>query len=119
MHPDVEAHIRSFPAETQEKLLALRAYLMNAVPGMEETKSYGIPTFKLNGKNFIHYAGYARHIGFYPGAGPIKELSEEVAAFKHAKGSIQFPLDSDLPFDFIQKIVDLKIANTIKKSGKV
>lgn len=116
MHPEVEAHIRSFPEETQEKLLALRSFLMKAVPGLEETKSYGIPTFKWNGKNFIHYAGYAHHIGFYPGAGPIKELSKDVAAFKHAKGSIQFRLDADLPFDFIQKIIDWKLANT-KKSA--
>jgi uncharacterized protein YdhG (YjbR/CyaY superfamily) len=74
MHPEVEAHIRSFPKETQEKLEELRSFLLNAVDGMEETKSYGIPTLKLNGKNFIHYAGYAHHIGLYPGAGPILSL---------------------------------------------
>jgi uncharacterized protein YdhG (YjbR/CyaY superfamily) len=114
MHPEVEAHIHSFPKETQEKLLELRSYLMNAVEGMEETKNYGIPTFKFNGKNFIHYAGYARHIGFYPGAGPIKELSEELKGFKFAKGSIQFPLNVELPFDLIQKIIQIKLKD-IKK----
>lgn len=114
MHPEVEAHIRSFPKETQEKLLELRTFLENAVEGMEETKNYGIPTFKLNGKNFIHYAGYAHHIGFYPGAGPIKELSEDLKGFKFAKGSIQFPLNKELPFDLIQKIIQIKL-NSIKK----
>ena len=54
MHPEVETHIHSFPKETQEKLLALRSFLMNSVEGLEETKNYGIPTFKLNEKNFIH-----------------------------------------------------------------
>jgi uncharacterized protein YdhG (YjbR/CyaY superfamily) len=114
MHPEVEAHIRSFPKETQEKLLELRSYLMNAVEGMEETKSYGIPTFKLNGKNFIHYAGYAHHIGFYPGAGPIKQLSEELNGLKFAKGSIQFPLNKELPVELIQKILEIKLKD-IKK----
>ena len=109
MHPEVAEHIHSFPKETQEKLLALRSYLMNAVEGLEETKSYGIPTFKLNGKNFIHYAGYAHHIGLYPGAGPIKELKEVLQGYKFAKGSIQLPLKSELPFDLIQKIIDLKL----------
>ncbi len=116
MHPEVEAHIRSFPKETQEKLLALRSFLLDAVPGLEETKSYGIPTLKLNGKNFIHYAGYARHIGFYPGAGPIKQLSSELLNFNYAKGSIQFPLNVELPFELIQKIIDLKLLGT-KKSA--
>jgi uncharacterized protein YdhG (YjbR/CyaY superfamily) len=109
MHPEVEAHIQSFPKETQEKLLTLRSFLMNSVEGLEETKNYGIPTFKRNGKNFIHYAGYAKHIGFYPGAGPIKELSEELKVYTFAKGSIQFPLTKELPFDLIQKIIDLKL----------
>ncbi|MCX8487232.1 MAG: DUF1801 domain-containing protein [Crocinitomicaceae bacterium] len=109
MHPEVAAHIHSFPKETQEKLLALRSFLMNSVEGLEETKNYGIPTFKRNGKNFIHYAGYAKHIGFYPGAGPIKELSEELKGYTFAKGSIQFPLTKELPFDLIQKIINLKL----------
>lgn len=109
MHPEVASHIHSFPKETQEKLLELRSFLLNVVEGLEETKNYGIPTFKRNGKNFIHYAGYAKHIGFYPGAGPIKELSEELKGFTFAKGSIQFPLSKELPFDLIQKIIDLKL----------
>ena len=109
MHPEVSEHINSFPKETQEKLLSLRSFLMNAVEGMEETKNYGIPTFKLNGKNFIHYAGYANHIGLYPGAGPIKVLNEELKGFKFAKGSIQLPLNRELPFELIQKIIDLKL----------
>ncbi len=109
MHPEVAEHINSFPKETQEKLLALRSYLLNTVEGLEETKSYGIPTFKLNGKNFIHYAGYAKHIGLYPGAGPIKELNEELKGYTFAKGSIQLPLNRELPFDLIQKIIDLKL----------
>jgi uncharacterized protein YdhG (YjbR/CyaY superfamily) len=109
MHPEVEEHIFSFPKETQEKLLELRSFILNAVEGLEESKNYGIPTFKLNGKNFIHYAGYAKHIGFYPGAGPIKELSEELKGFKFAKGSIQFSLNEELPWELIQKIIDFKL----------
>jgi uncharacterized protein YdhG (YjbR/CyaY superfamily) len=116
MHPEVEAHIYSFPKETQEKLLALRSFIMKSQEGLEETKNYGIPTFKLNGKNFIHYAGYAHHIGFYPGAAPIKELGEDLKGFKFAKGSIQFPLNEELPLELIQKIIDLKLKD-IKKSA--
>lgn len=116
MHPEVAAHIQSFPLETQEKLMALRTFILHRVPELVEAKSYGIPTFKLNGKNFIHYAGYAKHIGLYPGAGPIKELKDELVSYKHAKGSIQFLLSEELPFDLIQKIIDFKLLGT-KKSA--
>jgi uncharacterized protein YdhG (YjbR/CyaY superfamily) len=50
----------------------------------------------------------------YPGAGPIKELSDELNGFKFAKGSIQFPLSKDLPLELIQKIIQLKL-KSIKK----
>lgn len=116
MHPEVAAHIQSFPAETQEKLRALRLFIIHAVPGLEESKSYGIPTFKWKGKNFIHYAGYAKHIGIYPGAGPIKLLAEELKDFRFAKGSIQIPLTIDFPFSLIQRIIDIKLQD-IKKSA--
>jgi len=116
MHPEVAAHIDSFPADTQEKLKSLRAFILQSVPELVEAKSYGIPTFKLNGKNFIHYAGYAKHIGLYPGAGPIKEMKDELKSYKHAKGSIQFPLSDELPFDLIQKIIEFKLLGT-KKSA--
>lgn len=115
MHPEVQEHISSFPKETQEKLMQLRQYILNSVPELTECKSYGIPTFKKNGKNFIHYAGYAKHIGLYPGSRPIKALSEELKPYKHAKGSIQFPMDQDLPFDLIGKIIHEILNDTKKK----
>jgi uncharacterized protein YdhG (YjbR/CyaY superfamily) len=52
----------------------------------------------------------------YPGAGPIKELSDELNGFKFAKGSIQFPLDQELPLELIQKIIQIKL-NSVKKSA--
>ena len=42
-----------------------------------------MPTFFLNG-NLVHFAGYAKHIGFYPTGGAIDAFASELARlFKH------------------------------------
>src|SRR4051812_30734265 len=92
----VDQYISGFPAETQELLQQIRAIIQKAAPQAEEGISYMMPAYKLHGM-LVYFAGYKKHIGFYPGAGGISEFQEEIDAFKNAKGSVQFPLDKPLP----------------------
>ncbi|MFM8595744.1 MAG: iron chaperone [Flavobacteriales bacterium] len=107
MHPEIAAHIAQFPAHTQEKLKALHAFICDQVPGLTEKMAYGIPTFQLNGKNFIHYAGHSKHIGLYPGSKGIAAFTAafEQRKFKYSKGAVQFPLKEELPLDLVAEIL--------------
>jgi uncharacterized protein YdhG (YjbR/CyaY superfamily) len=69
--------------------------------------AYGIPTFQVNGKNIIHYAGYSKHIGLYPGAKGIAAFAAEFEArgYQYSKGAVQFPLKAELPLDLVQDIL--------------
>ena len=62
----IDEYIAGFPAETQTVLEELRVLIRACAPGATETISYAIPTFDLNGKHLVHFAGYERHVGFYP-----------------------------------------------------
>ena len=66
---------------------------------------YQIPTFVLNGKNLVHFAGYKTHIGLYPAPRGDAELKEELAAYEGGKGTVQFPLDEPVPYALITRIV--------------
>lgn len=107
MHPDIAAHIAHFPAHTQEQLKALHAHIEKQIPGLTQKIGYGIPTFQLNGKNFIHYAGYSKHIGLYPGAKAIAHFATifEQRAYKYSKGAVQFNLKEELPYALISQIL--------------
>jgi uncharacterized protein YdhG (YjbR/CyaY superfamily) len=63
---DIDAYIAEFPPETQQVLRDLRELIRASAPEANETISYAMPTFDLNGRHLVHFAGYARHIGFYP-----------------------------------------------------
>lgn len=87
-----EDYIAGFPTSVQKILGQIRALIKDLVPEAEETISYGIPTFKLNG-NLVHYAAYKSHIGFYPGASGVEHFKDKCTGYKVSKGTIQFPLN--------------------------
>ncbi|MFM7005635.1 MAG: iron chaperone [Flavobacteriales bacterium] len=107
MHPDIQAHIAQFPPHTQQQLKELHAYIIAQMPELSQKISYGIPTFQRDAKNFIHYAGYSKHIGLYPGARAIAFFSDEfkTKGYKFSKGAVQFPLNAQLPYDLIARIL--------------
>lgn len=115
--PNVDAYLADFPTETKAKLNELRNLIRKLAPQAEETISYAIPTYKLNGP-LVHFAGYKNHIGFYPGAGGIKEFSDELLAYKTSKGTVQFPIDVKLPKALITKIVKFRIKQNLEKNKK-
>jgi uncharacterized protein YdhG (YjbR/CyaY superfamily) len=122
---NIDEFIAGSPKNTQELLKKMRSIIQKAAPGTEEAISYGIPTYKLNGRNLVHFSGYKEHIGFYPGAAGIESFKEELSKYKTSKGTVQFPLDKPLPVGLITQIVKFRIAQEKEKevrkseSGKV
>jgi uncharacterized protein YdhG (YjbR/CyaY superfamily) len=108
----IDDYIAEFPPQTQKVLQEVRALIRAVAPEATETISYAIPTFDLNGKHLVHFAGYAAHIGFYPTASGIAAFSEELRGYKSAKGSVQFPLDRPMPADLIRQIVEFRVAES-------
>ena len=104
----IDEYIAGFPEDTQAVLEEIRALIRKAAPEATETISYSMPTYDLKG-HLVHFAGYARHIGFYPTPSAIVEFEDELAPYKHAKGSVQFPLGKPLPRDLITRMVKFRV----------
>jgi uncharacterized protein YdhG (YjbR/CyaY superfamily) len=114
---NIDEFIAGSPENTQELLKKMRSIIRKAAPGSAEAISYGIPTYKLNGRNLVHFSGYKEHIGFYPGATGIEHFTKELSGYKTSKGTVQFPLDKPLPVGLITQIVKFRIAQ--EKERKV
>ncbi|MDQ0091413.1 uncharacterized protein YdhG (YjbR/CyaY superfamily) [Paenibacillus anaericanus] len=109
----IDEYIRKFTPEVQTILESLRKVIKESAPGAEEKMSYQMPTFALHG-NLVHFAAYKNHIGFYPTPSGIDAFREELAKYKGAKGSVQFPLEKPLPYELISKIVKFRVDENIK-----
>lgn len=115
----MDAYITSFPKEVQGILEQIRQAIREAAPGAVEAISYQIPTFKLNGSNLVHFAAWKDHIGFYATPSGNVAFKKELARYKVAKGSIQFPLDGPIPYDLITRIAKFRAKETqVKKKTK-
>ena len=107
-HKTYEEYCLDFPEETQEILENLKNIIQNLLPKSELCINYGIPTFKIKGKNVIHFGGFRNHIGLYPSSEAIEIFAEKLKKYKTSKGTVQFPLTEELPFDLIQEIVEFR-----------
>jgi uncharacterized protein YdhG (YjbR/CyaY superfamily) len=110
----IDEYIAGFPKETQKLLEQLRATIRKAAPEAQETISYAMPTFTLNG-NLVHFAAFKNHIGFYPVPSGIEAFRKELSVYKGAKGSVQFPLDKPLPLELIGRIVKFRVKQNMEK----
>jgi uncharacterized protein YdhG (YjbR/CyaY superfamily) len=75
-----------------------------------------MPTFKLKG-NLVHFAAYKNHIGFYPAPSGIEAFKKEIALYKWAKGSVQFPIEKPIPLNLIAEIVRFRVIENMEKSA--
>ena len=110
----IDEYIAAFPGEIRTKLEQLRAAIRQAAPRARERISYRIPTFSLCG-NIVHFAGYERHVGFYPGPSGVKRFAKELSIYESAKGSVQLPHDRPLPLGLIRKIVRFRLKENLAK----
>jgi len=114
---DIDKYIAGFTKDKQKLLEQLRTTIRKAAPQAQETISYGMPAFKLNGM-LVFFAAWKNHIGFYPTSSGIKAFKKDLSVFNVSKGTIQFPLDKPLPKGLVTKIVKFKVKENLEKTKK-
>jgi uncharacterized protein YdhG (YjbR/CyaY superfamily) len=113
----IDAYIAAFPKNVQAILEQIRRTIREAAPDAQETTSYGMPTFTLNGRYLIYFAAYKKHIGLYPAPIGIAEFHEAVARYGAGKGTLKFPLDQPLPLELIRNIVQFRVKENVEQAA--
>src|SRR3990172_10872995 len=108
-YQNIDEYIKEFPTDIQKILQIVRKTIRKAAPNAVEGISYQMPTFKLKGKNLVHFAAFKNHIGFYPIPSGIEAFKKELSSYKQGKGSVQFPMDKPIPYDLVKKIVNYRV----------
>ena len=80
--------------------------LREELPGSTETVSYGMPTFKVNGKGVASIMVTKKHLSLYPHSGStLGTLEPEIAGFSRTKSALHFTPEQPLPDDLVRLVV--------------
>lgn len=104
----IEDYIDAAPPETKERLWKLHDTIRAAAPGASEALKWSMPAYSYQ-KILVTFAICKSHIGFYPMPSAVKAFKKDLAKYKTAQGSIQFPHDKPLPLPLIKKIVRFRV----------
>ncbi len=121
---NIDEYFSTVPENVRIKLQQIRETIHKAAPKAEEVISYQIPAFKQY-RVLVYFAAFKDHIGFFPTSKPIEVFNKELKSFKTSKGTIQFPLDENMPLGLIAKITKFRVKDDLErhlnkkqKSGK-
>lgn len=104
----IEKYIAAAADEARPHLRAMLECLRKAAPGASEDLKWRMPSMAYQ-RILFQFAAFRKHIGFYPTPAAIREFEAELSGYKHAKGSIQFPLDEPLPRGLIGRIARFRV----------
>ena len=125
----IEEYISLCPKEIRQRLEKFRQAIAESAPKAVEAISYGMPTFKLNGKNLVLYVGYSHPVTVEPPSGISFDVDvrtrqiKVMGANKESVGQIAANIRMVRPPEPYKgkgiKYLDEKIRRKAGKAGKV
>jgi uncharacterized protein YdhG (YjbR/CyaY superfamily) len=112
---NIDEYIASFSPSVQLILQEIRLTIKQAAPDAQETISYKIPAFTLNGI-LVYFAAFKKHIGLYPPVRGDAKLEKSISPYAGVKGNLQFPFDKPIPYRLIERIVKLRVKQNLSKA---
>lgn len=110
----VEAYLDQFSGEVRQRLDIVRDIIVHEAPTAEESLSYGLVGYKLNGKPLVYFGGFKQHVGLYATPNGHEAFKQQFAQYKQGKGSVQFPLSEPMPVDLIKDVVKYRVEQLTK-----
>ena len=110
--PRVDEYLANLPAAQQALLQRVREHIRQLLPDATETISYGMPTFRLEGRFFVSYAGWKAHCSIYPLTDSfLAGHEQELEPFDKTKGSLHFTPERPLPDDLLSALITARRAD--------
>jgi uncharacterized protein YdhG (YjbR/CyaY superfamily) len=110
----VDSYLSELPAGQRKELERIRAIVRKYYPEAREAISYGMPSYKFNGKYLIAYWGFKDHMSVFPGARSVEVLQDKLSKYTTSKGTVQFTLKTPLPESLIAEMLQLRVADIVK-----
>ncbi len=99
----------SFPPAQRAALESVADRVARLLPGASLERSWGMPTFRIDGDLVLSILGFTEHNRLFPGSEVIEELGLELAGYTCTKGTIHFERDRPMPAGTVRAIVEGRV----------
>jgi uncharacterized protein YdhG (YjbR/CyaY superfamily) len=107
----IDEYLANVTLDQRAVLENLRQAIRAVLPAAEECISYGIPSFRWNGRPLVFFGAWANHCSFYPGSSKtLKNFRRDLKDFRMTKGTIRFSPENPLPSAVVKKLVKARVA---------
>lgn len=107
---DVDAYLAAVPAPLRPLLAEVRSTVRRIAPDAEETISYRMPAFRLNGV-LVYYAAFRDHCSLFVASRTVwSGLAEELRPYVSGRGTLQFSPEHPMTKRLLTRIVRARVA---------
>jgi len=114
----VADYISLQPPAAQIVLERVRSTIRKALPKAEESITYNMPTYKMDGEPILYFAGWKRHYSLYPISKRVADAFHiELAGHEVNKSTVRFPLSEPVPTKLIASIAKFRAKEVAEREN--
>jgi len=113
----VGEYVAAQPEAARDVLERVRGAIRKALPEAEESVSYNIPTYKIDGSAVLYFAGWKAHYSIYPcSEALVAKFRDELAPYAVHKATVRFPFSDPVPEKLITRIARFRAEEIAKRA---
>lgn len=104
---EIDAYLDGLAEPMRSTLQQLRRTILDVLPEAEQGLSYGVPVFRLGGKNIAGFSAAKKHLSYLPHSGSVLAgfTEEDLGGLAASKGALRMPVDTPVPLDLVARLV--------------
>ncbi|MGA9761346.1 MAG: DUF1801 domain-containing protein [Gaiellaceae bacterium] len=105
-----DEYFAAIPEPEKTALERVRQFVRRAVPGAEESVSYGMPAFKYKGRPLLGLRVAKDHLSLFPfSPAAVSSARKELAGFDLSKGTVRFSADKPVPDSALEQLLSQRL----------
>jgi uncharacterized protein YdhG (YjbR/CyaY superfamily) len=107
---EIDEYLAGIDEPKRSTLEEMRRRILEVVPDAEQTLSYAVPAFKVDGKTVAGIAAFKDHLTYVPHSGSVLAAVEaETRGYSQTRSALHFPVDTPLPQALVRQLITAKL----------
>jgi uncharacterized protein YdhG (YjbR/CyaY superfamily) len=104
---EVDEYLAALDEPRRSTLIELRCSILAVVPDAEQGLSYGVPVFRIGGKNVAGFSAAKNHLSYLPHSGTVLGTfaADDLGGFAASKGALKMPVDTPIPRGLVARLI--------------